>query len=84
MIREIFSRLNQGAVKLSDQEIRHAIYPGELDLLLAELGTDDEIKKFGLSEKSKKVRDSLEPEEQVLRYFAFSDDKSLVNFDSNF
>ncbi|WP_417505716.1 DUF262 domain-containing protein [Marinomonas gallaica] len=83
LIREIFSRLNQGAVELSDQEIRHAIYPGELDQLLAELGADDEIKRFGLAENSGSVRDGLEPEEQVLRYFAFSDDKALSNFDSN-
>jgi len=83
LIREIFSRLNQGAVELSDQEIRHAIYPGQLDQLLAELGSDDEIKNFGLAENSDSVRDGLEPEEQVLRYFAFSDDKSLSTFGSN-
>lgn len=83
LIREIFSRLNQGAVELSDQEIRHAIYPGQLDQLLTELGSDNEIKSFGLAENSDSVRDSLEPEEQVLRYFAFSDDKSLSNFDNN-
>jgi len=83
LIREIFSRLNQGAVELSDQEIRHAIYPGELDHLLVELGADDEIKRFGLADNSRSVRDGLEPEEQVLRYFAFSDDTALSNFDSN-
>ena len=83
LIREIFSCLNRGAVELSDQEIRHAIYPGQLDQLLAELGSDDEIKNFGLAENSESVRDSLEPEEQVLRYFAFSDDKSLSTFGSN-
>ena len=83
LIREIFSRLNQGAVELSDQEIRHAIYPGELDKILVELGSDDEIKRFGLADVSDSVRDSLEPEEQVLRYFAFSDDKDLSTFGNN-
>ena len=83
LIREIFSRLNQGAVELSDQEIRHAIYPGQLDILIAELGVDHEIKRFGLADNSEVVRDGLEPEEQVLRYFAFSDDKSLSNFNNN-
>lgn len=78
LIREIFSRLNQGAVKLSDQEIRHAIYPGTLDSLLKELAEDPEIARFGLSENSKKIKDSLEPEEQVLRYFAISEDQSLT------
>ena len=37
LVKEIFARLNQGAVQLSPQEIRHAIYPGSLDNLLAEL-----------------------------------------------
>ncbi len=67
LIREIFSRLNQGAVELSDQEIRHAIYPGELDLLLSELGANPVIDQFGLAVGSDSVRDGLEPEEQVLR-----------------
>lgn len=83
LIREIFSRLNQGAVKLSDQEIRHAIYPGELDVLLSELGASPIIAQFGLAVDSDSVRDGLESEEQVLRYFAFSDDKSLDGFGNN-
>ncbi|HDX8341994.1 TPA: DUF262 domain-containing protein [Aeromonas dhakensis] len=82
LIREIFSRLNQGAVKLSDQEIRHAIYPGSLDTLLTELAKDPVIARFGLSENTTTAKDSLEPEEQVLRYFAFSDNKSLDRFSS--
>ncbi|WP_421280427.1 DUF262 domain-containing protein [Aeromonas taiwanensis] len=82
LIREIFSRLNQGAVKLSDQEIRHAIYPGSLDTLLTELAKDPVIARFGLSENTTTTKDSLEPEEQVLRYFAFSDNKSLDRFSS--
>lgn len=83
LVREIFSRLNQGAVKLSDQEIRHAIYPGNLDDLLKELSSVPEIANFGLADNTKVKRDSLEPEEQVLRYFAFSDDKELASFDNN-
>lgn len=82
LIREIFSRLNQGAVALSDQEIRHAIYPGALDALLAELAQAPDIARFGLAEHTES-KSNLEPEEQVLRYFAFSDDKNLDNFDSN-
>ncbi|MGM3306167.1 DUF262 domain-containing protein [Anabaena sp. WFMT] len=70
LIREIFSRLNQGAVKLSDQEIRHAIYPGEFDNLLSVLAELETVKNFGLGEDSERVKDSLEAEEQVLRYFA--------------
>ena len=77
LVREIFSRLNQGAVELSDQEIRHALYPGSLDELLTELGSHPLIKRFGLAKDSDVERDSLEPEEQVLRFFAFLDDPEL-------
>lgn len=74
LIREIFSRLNQGAVKLSDQETRHAIYAGNFDNLLSELAHSEPIGKFGLGESGERVKDSLEGEEQVLRYFALKGD----------
>ncbi|MBE0472188.1 MAG: DUF262 domain-containing protein [Methyloprofundus sp.] len=82
LIREIFSRLNQGAVSLSDQEIRHALYPGELDALLTELAETPDIARFGLAENTE-TKNNLEAEEQVLRYFALSADKDLVGFESN-
>lgn len=69
LIQEIFSRLNQGAVKLSDQEIRHAIYPGKLNDLLLELAKTATIANFGNTTK-----DSREGEELVLRFFALQDD----------
>lgn len=80
LIREIFARLNQGAVQLSPQEIRHAIYPGALDDLLVELAETDEIKNFGIVDGSDKVRDNREPDEQVLRFLAFSNDLELAEF----
>ncbi|MDF6219855.1 DUF262 domain-containing protein, partial [Escherichia coli] len=83
LIREIFSRLNQGAVKLSDQEIRHALYPGGFDELLEELGNIDAIKNFGLAETTTVKRDSREPDEQVLRFFAFYEDNFFDYFDSS-
>lgn len=83
LVREIFSRLNQGAVELSDQEIRHALYPGTLDELLVELGENTFIARFGLAENSDVDRNSLESEEQVLRFFAFSDDPELMGFNTN-
>ncbi|GAB4125464.1 MAG: hypothetical protein Tsb0027_24510 [Wenzhouxiangellaceae bacterium] len=83
LVREIFSRLNQGAVELSDQEIRHALYPGTLDELLVELGKNPFIATFGLAENSDVDRNSLESEEQVLRFFAFSDDPGLTGFNTN-
>jgi hypothetical protein len=69
LVQEIFSRLNQGAVKLSDQEIRHAIYPGTLNNLLLDLATNPTISSFGNTEK-----DSREGEELVLRFFAPRED----------
>lgn len=79
LVREIFSRLNQGAVELSDQEIRHAIYPGKFDELLVDLGKIPVIANFGIGPRSKRKKDSREAEEQVLRYFAF--EKSLEEYD---
>jgi hypothetical protein len=69
LVQEIFSRLNQGAVKLSDQEIRHAIYPGSLNDLLLELSKIKDIANFGNTKK-----DSREGEEMVLRFFALQED----------
>ncbi len=69
LVQEIFSRLNQGAVRLSDQEIRHAIYPGSLNDLLIELAQTPAIANFGNTQK-----DSREGEELVLRFFALQDD----------
>ncbi|WP_369943695.1 DUF262 domain-containing protein [Xanthomonas medicagonis] len=69
LVQEIFSRLNQGAVRLSDQEIRHAIYPGPLNELLIELAKKQAIANFGNTQK-----DSREGEELVLRFFALQDD----------
>lgn len=69
LINEIFSRLNQGAVELSDQEVRHAVYPGNLDNLLIKLSKTKLIKDF-----SNKQKDSLEEQELVLRFFAFQEE----------
>jgi Protein of unknown function DUF262 len=77
LIREIFSRLNQGAVKVSDQEIRHALFPGSLDNLLVKLGKTPLIAKFGSAKNPKNPKNSRENEEQILRFLAFSDDIDL-------
>ncbi|SEN19262.1 Protein of unknown function DUF262 [Pseudomonas sp. ok272] len=71
LIREIFSRLNQGAVELTAQEIRHAIYPGRMDNLVIELSQTPIIKNFGMGESGVRKKDGRESEEQVLRFFAF-------------
>ncbi|WP_339526940.1 DUF262 domain-containing protein [Pseudomonas sp. EL_65y_Pfl2_R96] len=81
LIREIFSRLNQGAVELSSQEIRHAIYPGRLDNLVIELSQIPLIATFGLAENATRTKDDREAEEQVLRFFAFHE--KLDSYEGN-
>ena len=75
LVHEIFARLNQGAVKLTDQEIRHAIYPGKFDSLLAELGEDEFIASF----QNSKSKDDRSNEELILRFFALND--TLSHYD---
>jgi hypothetical protein len=72
LVSEIFARLNQGAVQLEPQEIRHAVYPGTFDKLLQELGADEPIKIF----KAKHENNNRENEEMILRYFALQSDLS--------
>ncbi|MBD8136940.1 DUF262 domain-containing protein [Bacillus sp. CFBP 13597] len=75
LIKDIFARLNQGAVELTPQEIRHAIFPGSLNNLLSELAQNIVIKDFS----NGKEKNGLEGEEQVLRFFALGDD--LVDYE---
>lgn len=75
LVHEIFARLNQGAVKLSDQEIRHAIYPGRLDSLLGELSELEFVAEFQNSKK----KDDRSNEELVLRFFALDDNLAEYN-----
>lgn len=72
LVREIFSRLNQGAVTLSRQEIRHALYPGKFDKLLHKLSATPAIANFSKGDRSTVAKDSREAEEQVLRFFALN------------
>lgn len=76
LIHEIFARLNQGAVSLTDQELRHAVYPGTLDRLLGELGEVEFISEF----QNSKSKDDRSNEELVLRYFAMKN--NLESYDS--
>jgi len=79
LVREIFSRLNQGSVLLSAQEIRHALYGGAFDQLLQELAQRREIKNFKSGKSEKSLKNSREAEEQVLRYFAFQQDLNKLS-----
>ena len=73
LIAEIFSRLNKGAVELSDQEIRHALFAGPFDELLGELSDLPPIKNFKMGRSGQAAKDSREGDELVLRYFAFKE-----------
>ena len=74
LIKDIFSRLNQGAVELTPQEVRHAIYPGEFDDMLHRMALLP-----GISILSKASNEDLELDEIVLRYFAFKGDLSAYD-----
>lgn len=65
---EIFERLNTGAVKLNDQELRNCIYRGRYNDLLKRLSQNkDFLFLLGLREPDKRMRDR----ELILRFFAF-------------
>jgi hypothetical protein len=74
LINEIFARLNRGAVELTAQEIRHAVYPGALDNLIIELSQNPIIEEFGKGERGTKSNDGRESEEIVLRFLALNND----------
>lgn len=89
LVQDIFARLNEGSVILSHQEIRHALYFGEFNDLLKELAEKPVIRNFGRGISGKQKKDSLESEEQVLRFFAFYEnsdkyDSSLKEFLDSF
>lgn len=77
LIREIFARLNQGSVTLTDQEIRHALYPSEFNSLLDELAI--KLKDYTFNS----IKDDSEKVELVLRYFALSSNDKLTNYSDN-
>lgn len=69
--RDLFERINTGSVDLNDMEKRRGISPGPFVDLLEELAKEEKFKELcPLSETSRKSR---EPEEFVLRFFAYLD-----------
>lgn len=64
---EVFERLNLGAEKLNDQELRNSIYRGEYNKLLKALSTNPFILKvMGLKQPHKRMADR----QLILRFFA--------------
>ncbi len=67
---DIFMRLNTGAVKLNEQELRNCLYRGSLNSLLKTLAKNPKfLSIMGLKAPHKRMVDC----EMILRYLAFSD-----------
>jgi hypothetical protein len=67
----IFHRLNTGAMKLNNQEIRNCIYSGTFNDLLKDLNKNTEWMR--LNRMKKEVGFRFTKEELILRFFAFYD-----------
>lgn len=71
---EVFERLNTGATKLNDQEIRNCVFRGEFnDFLRQQAKYKPFLKLFGLQEPDTRMSDV----ELVLRFVAFWDQTYL-------
>lgn len=70
----IFHRLNTGGIKLTNQEIRNAIYNGRFNSFLKDCNSNDQWRKLLGLEPNKTYR--LSKEELILRFFAFYDKRS--------
>jgi hypothetical protein len=67
---EIFMRLNRGAIKLTEQELRNCLYRGPFNNLLHELRKNTKfLEMIGLSKPHNRMADG----ELILRYFTISD-----------
>lgn len=79
--RFVFERLNTGGVKLSDQEIRNALYSGSFNDLVNNLSEYEKFKKMMMVRKSTNKHpkdeveqiDRMESRELVLRFFTYKD-----------
>lgn len=73
---EIFSRLNLGAVKLRDQEVRNCIYRGSFNNMLKEIAQTNSVLPILFHDSN--TRYSYE--ERILRFFALRDMKLKGTF----
>jgi hypothetical protein len=84
---DLFERLNTGGVRLTDHEVREAVYAGEFVDLLTELAASDNFQTVVNLPASRKVDGT--PQDFVLRFFAFSErylefDHSVRDFLNDF
>jgi len=75
---EIFERLNTGAVKLNDQELRNCIYRGSYNDLLSEMSENNDFQNLLNSDK---LRDRMLDNELILRFLSFYH-KTYLNYKS--
>ncbi|QIR40669.1 DUF262 domain-containing protein [Tolypothrix sp. PCC 7910] len=65
----IFKRINTGGVRLSNQELRHALNPGKATKILADLASYPEFKRVVNLSESKRKR--MDDREFILGFIAF-------------
>jgi len=58
MKKMVFERLNTGGVKLVDQEVRNALYPGKFNNLCLELSVNDDFRALWKIPKDKEIIDT--------------------------
>lgn len=66
---DIFMRLNTGAIKLNEQELRNCLYRGKLNNLIKKIAKENETLKKLISVKT----DRMVTNELILRYLAISE-----------
>lgn len=64
---EVFERLNLGAEKLNDQELRNSVYRGAYNVLLRDLSTNSHLLKILGSDRPHK---RMQDRQLILRFFA--------------
>lgn len=70
IVFNIFQRINTGGIQLSDQEIRHALYPGNVTGLISELAESPE---FLEATQNNIQTNRMQDREYVTRFIAFTE-----------
>lgn len=77
---DVFMRLNNGAVKLNDQELRNCLYRGQLNTLLKDCANDENfLKLMKLKEPHNRMSDC----ELILRFFAIYSNYEMESHNLN-
>lgn len=66
---EVFERINTGSIKLSEQEVRNAVYAGDAIGKIKELAKLDSFVR--LTQKDEKVKERKKDEEIILRFATY-------------